>query len=167
MNNREATTYNAIIGITKSHELVVLEDIFTYKGSSLRGATGYTMRILTQTEIDERNEPSELKEYWQQAVEAGTTEDSLEDWSEGVKGEMASDQYFPLDDTSFREQTKEIYNKLSDEDRTAIENVLGVLGTDFVDFDCQSCGSCIPTDLDDYEVLLRPDLLEKVIEAKN
>lgn len=166
MQERKATTYLEIVGINKQGELVVLEDIFQYGDNGLKGATGFTMRPLTQEEIDERNEPSELKEYWQQAVEAGTTEDSLEDWTELAKSELGERQYFPFDDNSFRYDTDNAYSKLSDENKAIIDKEFGEIEKDFVDYDCVGCGRCLPTDHKDYRVLLRPDLHELIVKAE-
>lgn len=167
MENRKATEYNELVGISKDGGLVILEEIFSYGENGLKGATGYIMETLTQDQIDLARSEEQLKEYWQDAVANNMTEASLDEWVEGMNENYNDENgYFYGDDPSFRELTNEIYSNLSDEDKAVVKEHIGEKGKDFVDFDCQSCGRCMLTDHKDYSVLLRPDLLEKIIAVE-
>lgn len=161
------THYNKILGI-KNDTLVVLE--YTFEDSdNFKGAVGYIMNTLTQAEIDERKSFDYADKYmWKEAVQNDYTELGFEDWWQDLVDECEmSDELFPYDDNSFRYQTERLWEELSDEDRQKLEEVLGVMGEDFVTFDCAGGGRCITSEDDDWQVVLDEDLLNKCKELEN
>lgn len=158
---KEETKYNQIIGVTEEG-VVVLEKTFAHS-DNFKGASGYIISPLTQDEIDNGRDPDTLKEYWQEAVAGGYTEESLEDWAEKVNDEYNGEgrQYFYMDDPSSREDMDEAYNRLTSDQKAELDKVFGVKGKDFVDWDCRHCGRCIPIKDEDYIVVLNPELLEE------
>ena len=159
--------YNTIVGVDTHDELVILE--YTFKQGALKGATGYKMTVLTEGEIEYRStlEYNEdiVKEIWKEAVRTDKTEYGLEDFFEyNIQQNLNSDELYPFDDPSFRLQTENMYECLSDEDREAVENILGVYGEDYVTFTCTSCGRIFSKDITeaDFKVIIRPDLLEVI-----
>lgn len=160
MANNE-THYNAIVGVING-ELAVLE--YTFEDSeTFKGATGYRMRTMTQEYINGKKDLDDADDYlWKQAVAAGDTTLSLEDWWEDLCDEAKCSQlYFPFDDDSFRYKTNELYKALPDNDRKKVEKILGVKGIDYVDFDCSCCGRCLNANKE-WDVILRPDLVELI-----
>lgn len=155
------THYNAIVGVIDG-ELAVLEYTFEDSGN-FKGATGYRMRTMTQEYIDCRKDPDNADDdLWKQAVADGYTTLGLEDWWEDACDEAEmNDQYFPFDDNSFRYETNELYEALSDDDRKKVEEIMGVKGTDYVDFDCSCCGRCLNAN-EEWDLILRPDLVELI-----
>lgn len=163
-DNRESTTYNEIIGVAGG-EIVVLTDLFKYSGSSLKGATGFTIETLTDEQVTEMKDPENLKDLWIEAVKNEETTESLEDWANHLN-ELYSDyeQYCFSDDPSFRREMNKAYDKLTDENRAKIDELFGIRGKDFLDWNSRSCGRCIPTKESDYTILFRPDLLKLIQE---
>lgn len=60
MSNREATTYNIVLGTHDDGSVVILEDVFRYS-DSFQGATGSVIRPVTKADIKEAM--SEKVEY--------------------------------------------------------------------------------------------------------
>ena len=160
------THYDRILGV-KNNELVVLEYTFE-DGDNFKGTVGYTMSPITQSYIDERKSFDYAEKYmWQEAVANDSTELGFEDWWEEQVDECDMyDQLFPYDDNSFRYKTEELWENLSDEDRAKLEEVFGVMGEDFVTFDCSSCGRCVVDKDDDWQIILDKDLLDKCKEIE-
>lgn len=156
--------YNEIVGVLKNGEVAVLETTFQYTDrKNFKGATGYTMRPMLQQYIDEMNEDESLREYWEEAVAGGYTNKSLEDWAEEVRAELkGTDDLFYMDDTSFRKTFQKAYDKLTEDQKKQFNRVFGEKGKDFVEYDSQSCGRCLSSDPDDYQLILNPDLLKTI-----
>lgn len=167
VNYKYEKTYNEIIGITKDHRVVILDHIFEYS-DKFKGATRYEMRPLTQAEIDEANDVELASVYaedlWQIEVANGQTKLGLEEYTQDLIEQAQSDGlYFLGDDPSFRHDTDEAFDKLTDEQKKAFVKVLGEKGIDFMDWSSDCCGR-IGDDYKnwDWEILFRPDLLEEI-----
>lgn len=155
---RSETHYNAIVGIING-ELAVLD--YTFEDSdNFKGVTGYRMGTITQDYIDYMKHTVYTgKDIWKEMVEDDCTTLGLDDWWKNACDEAEmNDQYFPFDDTSFRYKTNEIYKALPNNDRKKIEEIMGVKGTDYVDFDCSNCGRCFHAN-EEWDLILRPDLV--------
>ncbi len=159
-------TYNEIVGITKDNTLVILDHVFEYT-DNFKGATRYEMTTLSQEDIDNSNGSDDYIEgLWRDAVQNSETTEGLTKYSEKFKEEFKEqfdDLYFVGDDSSFRCETDEAVEKLTDEQRAELESVLGVKGKDFVDWNAGCCGR-IGDDYKKWEwkKLFRPDLLELI-----
>lgn len=156
------TSYNKIIGVTTDNELVILE--YTFENSdNFKGATGYRMSTITEGYIEEKKSFDYADEYlWKDSVSNGYTDLGFEEWwEELVEDAEGSGYLYPYDDDSFRYETEELYDELSDEDRAKIEEVLGVKGEDYVTFESSSCGRCFEEDME-WAVLLEPELFEGI-----
>lgn len=161
---REETKINQIVGI-KDGELYVLERTFKHD-DDFKGATGYSMGTITQDYVDEMNDvdylEAELDYLWREAVQAGSTTDSLSDYMQSLVDECQFyDQLFPLDDNSFRYQTEKLVEELPAEQKAELEKVFGVMGEDYVTWNCIGCGRCFNTN-DEWDVVFRPGLLELI-----
>lgn len=161
---REETKINQIVGI-KQGELYILEDVFKYS-DGFKGATGYHMNIITQDYIDEMNDIDYLCEendyLWREAVQAGSTTDSLQEYMQSLVDECSYyDMLFPFDDNSFRYQTEKLVEELLTEQKAELEKAFGVMGEDFVTWNCSGCGRCFNAD-DEWDVIFRPDLVELI-----
>ena len=166
---REETKINQIVGI-KGGELYVLEDVFKYS-DGFKGATGYSMNTISQSYIDEGNEVDFLcEEYdylWREAVQAGSTTDSLQEFMQNWVDECSLyDQLYPFDDNSYRYDTEKLVKALPEEQKAELEKVFGVMGEDYVTWSVGSCGRCFKAD-DEWDVIFRPDLLELIKQYEN
>lgn len=85
------TTKRILAGVTENNELYFLEASITDRN----GYDEFTMSGFTVTPVTEEDKEAYEANYledeghhmWQQAVEAGTTYDSMEDWLEQVRDE--------------------------------------------------------------------------------
>lgn len=165
--SRISEKINEIVGI-KDGELVILEELFAYDDSDFKGATGYTMRPLTQKEIDDGNDIDYLvDEYdwlWRDAVAANKTDlglyDYLQEWVDacGYDGLL-----FPGDDYSYRSKTELLVERLPKEYKKIIEEHFGEQGEDYETWIISSCGRVF-SDSCELDVVLRPDLMERIKE---
>ena len=155
------TKHNAIVGVIDG-ELAILEYTFE-DGENFKGGVGYRMRTMTQEYIDCRKDPDNADEdLWKQAVAGDYTTLGLDDWWEDACDEAEMEgKYYPFDDDSYRYETNELYEALSDDDREKIEEIMGVKGEDYVDFECGSCGRCFNANAE-WDLILRPDLVELI-----
>lgn len=155
------TKHNAIVGVIDG-ELAILEYTFE-DGENFKGGVGYRMRTMTQEYIDCRKDPDNADEdLWKQAVAGDYTTLGLDDWWEDACDEAEMEgKYYPFDDDSFRYETNELYEALPDDDREKIEEIMGVKGEDYVDFECGSCGRCFNANAE-WDLILRPDLVELI-----
>lgn len=153
------THYNAIVGVIDG-ELAILE--YTFEDSeNFKGAVGHTMRTLTQEQIDSQKDEAD-EELWKGAVASGSTTLGLNDWWEDACDEAEMNNlYYPYDDDSYRYETNELYEALSDDNREKIEEIMGVKGEDYVDFECGSGGRCFNAN-EEWDLILRPDLVELI-----
>lgn len=166
--SRLTTKYNEVVGILEDGAIFVLEEAFKYD-DGFHGATHYTMYPMTQDDIDSRADEEEEQalcmDLWQQRVADGIETRGLEEFTDSVREELESDQYFIGDDPSFRGDMDEAVEKMTPEVRAKFEAEVGVKGKDFVDWDCSSCGRIGKDELH-FKTLLRPDLLEVIKEAE-
>jgi len=161
---REEIKINQIVGI-KDGELYVLEDLFKY-GDGFKGATGYHMGTISQSYIDEMNDINFLcEEYdylWREAVQAGHTTDSLQEYMQSWIDETSySDYLYPSDDNSFRYETEKLVEELPEDQKKQLEEVFGVMGEDFAAWFASGCGRCFNSN-DEWDVIFRPDLIELI-----
>lgn len=158
---RTKKEYNEIIGITKNGEIHMVDYIFedTLHGKPFCGATGSCFYPLTQEQVDDRKDPETLKDtydfLWREAVAEERTEDSLEDYMEQIVRESEwSGELFPGHDNSYVDKIPEDFQREYFADAVGFECVGG--GRMFSDVKAE-----------DYEVLLRPDLLKLIQEAES
>lgn len=162
---RKENKINKIVGI-KDDEIYVVEYTFGEDGEpkGFHGATGYSMRPLKQDEIDNGNDPYNNEDLWREAVGAGDTYLGLEDWFEGVLvANMWSDQLFPCDDTSNREEFNELIDELPEEQKKIIEDVFGEKGVKFVEWTSNGSGRCFSKD-DKWDYVLNQKVLDEIME---
>lgn len=150
------------VGI-KDGEIYIAEYFFDHRGYS-KGVTGWVMRPLTETEIEELNEPENYIEYyreiWKDAVQADRTEDGLEDFAENAARQ--EEGLYPGDDPSFRDETESIINALCEVDRDEILYYCGEYQT----WECSGCGRIFSKDID-FDYVFDFDLLDKIRETEN
>lgn len=167
-HERTSTEYNEIVGVLKSGCVFVLDDIFKYT-DGFKGATRYEMEILTKDQVEAQNDPDYIadmyKDYWQEEVAHNNTELELEDWAKEISENLSPDMYSFSDDPSFRKEMRKAYEQLSDEQKAAVDKATGK-DDKFVDWNCYCCGRCGKITKDDFALILRPDLLDKIIEAE-
>lgn len=157
--NRKFKVFNKIVGI-KDEAVYVLEEVFQYK-DGLKGATGYSMRPLTQDEIDTGNDTENLRDLWKDAVAYDQTEQGLEDYANDLRNWC--DGYFPSDDPSFRHGFHKILKELPEKHRLKIEQTFGILGKDYVDWTCDRCGRCFDAD-DKWDYVVDKRLVNTIIK---
>lgn len=155
--------YYEILGILKDGSLVMLDYIFidTLYDKPFCGATGTSFSPVSQEQIDERNNPENVKEeykyLWQESVKSGTTEDSLDDFIERLINDPNTDgEFFGHDNSYVHKIPEAIKEKYFPEAAT---------------FECTGGGRMFDADMkaSDFKVLLRPDLLKEIVkvEGKN
>ena len=113
---REELKINKLVGI-KDGEIYVLSECFKYS-DDFKGCTGYSMRPLTQEEIDRANDASygNLEDVWRDIVSSGGTLQGYEEWFEEAVAEAHdSGLYFPYDDLSYRYDFDSIIRNISSE----------------------------------------------------
>lgn len=171
MTNRKSTTYNEIIGITESNEIIILEDIFEYE-DGFKGATYNLMGVLTPEQITEANDPEHIyAEYdwlWQEAVQAGHTELGKKEFLDEFLENRKYDGYYTMsDDPSYRYETDEALEKLTKEQRAEFDNIFGVRGIAWVDFDCYGGGRVGDSYQKwEFKALFRPDLINEIAKVE-
>lgn len=162
MNTSERNTVNKAVGI-KNGEIYFIEYFFNH-GENFKGATGYSMRPLTEGEIDagnmEENYIEYYREIWKEAVRADQTEDGLEDFAENAA--HWDEGLYPGDDPSFRDEAEGIIAALPEVDRDEIRNYCG----DYQTWQCSSCGRIFSKDLD-FDYVFDVELLDKIREIEN
>jgi hypothetical protein len=166
---REETQINQIVGI-KDGELYVLEYVFKHS-DGFKGATGYHMGTISQSYIDEMNDPQYLEEefdyIWREAVQAERTTDSLQDFMQNWIDECSYyGQLYPSDDNSYRYETEKLIEELPADQKEKLEKVFGVMGEDFATWSCSGGGRCFNAN-DEWDIIFRPDLIELIIEYEN
>lgn len=112
---------NKVVGI-KDGEVYVLESVFNDNG--FKGATGYSMRPLTKEYAEERKEPENLRELWEEAVQAGMTELGLYAWAELVNKEADNEgKLFPTDDDSYRDEFEDLIEELPEDQKKQVKSM--------------------------------------------
>ena len=146
---RETLKINKLVGI-KDGEIYVLSKCFKY-ADNFKGCTGYSMRPLTQEEIDDANDSSrsDLEYIWRDSVAAGGTLQGYEEWfEEAVDEAQTSGLYFPCDDSSYRGDFDSlVLNISSDHCRKIIEH----FGTRVILDDGDLDESYLPDDEKDFD----------------
>lgn len=106
-----------LVGFSRDCDMMFLETLFWYN-SGFYGATGYNMRTLEQSEIDNgRNVDGNglFAEMWKCAVTNNNTTDSLSEFSKQMLSEAKdSGLFYPGDDDSFRYETEDAWDSLTD-----------------------------------------------------
>lgn len=165
---RKENKINKIVGI-KDYEIYVAEYTFGEDGEpkGFHGATGYSMGILKQYEIDEGNDPYNHEDLWVRAVSERETYLGLEDWVEQVLvANMYSDELFPYDNTSYREEFNELIDELPQEQKQIIEDVFGKKGIDFVEWTSSRGGRCFSKD-DKWDYVFNQEVLDEIMRFEN
>lgn len=140
------------VGITNAGELIMVDCLFNdeMNGSPFHGANGYSFVGITQSEIDERNDMTNVIDnygyLWQEAVKDGSTTDSQEDflqsWIDNCDG------YFIGQDTSY------IYD---------IPDTIKKMHFDGCEtFECISGGRMFPIKREDMMLIFDEDLFQAV-----
>lgn len=162
---RTSNKINEIVGI-RNGAVYVLEETFQYD-DGMKGAVGYSMRPLTQEEIDSASDPQNLRDLWVEDVKSDYTDLGLDDWIEDLENNMDSDQCYPFEDTSFRAEFKDLLENSSARIKRKIQETFGVEGEDYVDWSSSSCGRCFSVD-DKWDEVLNRGALEiiKQFEGK-
>lgn len=164
-NERKATTYNQIVGVLKTGDVFVLEDIFEYT-AGFKGATRYMMEPLTKQDIEDQNSPEYVRDYWEDAVSHRMTDLGLEEWTKEQVENIPDGLYSLSDDPSFREETAQAYDELTEDQKAELDEAVGK-DKNFVDWVCISCGRCGKISEDGFAVIFRPDLLKAIQEAES
>jgi len=114
MNNREQIDYNKLIGVI-GDEYIFLDYVFKHN-HGFKGATGTSLVAISQDEYEERTDPENIKERyedaWRETVRLGKTTAGLNEWvsiiiyNDGVE-ECAFDTSYWNSDmwTEIREKT--------------------------------------------------------------
>lgn len=160
--NRISNKINKIVGI-RDGAVYVLEETFQYGDKGMKGAVGYSMRPLTQEEIDSASDSQNLRDLWVEAVKADVTDLGLDEWVEDLEYGMDSNQHYPFEDTSFRTEFKKLLENSSARIQRKIQDVFGVEGEDYVDWSACSCGRCFSAD-DEWDEVLNKGALEIIKE---
>lgn len=156
---KEETTYKEVIGITVNDEIIMLNSIFKYE-DGFCGATGSVYNPIDQDYIDRRNDPQEVaSDYaflWREAVAAQQTEDSLENYMQLMidhEVDYGDGYYFGHDPgDSYLLEGSELQEKYF---------------PDAVTFENTGAGRIFDAkDRYEWKVVLRPDLLEKILEVE-
>ena len=169
-NDRQTTKYNQIVGVLKTGCVFVLDDTFKY-GDGFKGATRYEMEILTKQDVEIQNDPENVadiyEDQWQYEVAHNMTKLGLDDWAKEKIENLNPDLYSYSDDPSFREEMAEAYDKLTEEQKAALDKAVGK-DENFVDWSCYCCGRCgNEISEDDFAVILNPELLKAIQEAES
>jgi|TARA_R110000822_G_scaffold140208_1_gene277942 hypothetical protein len=122
-SSRKSFTHNKPVGI-KNGEIYFLNDVFNYK-DGMKGATGFSLRPLTQNEVDQRNTDEYYEDYyreiWQMEVQAESTEDGLSDWIENTIKPNEYDVEYAGHDSSYSEHYEEAKKHYDEEDVVCFE----------------------------------------------
>lgn len=163
-----------LVGIRQG-ELYILEDF----GSEEKYPTGWTMRPLFSSEIDQRNKPQEIIEYvreiWQEAVRAGKTEAGLKEFADLCEDESQfAGELFPGDITDKRLETENLVYALPEEQKKQLKDCLDI---DFNDdpepahakrlatWTLSSCGSVFAS-TQTWDFLFNPELWAKIWDCE-
>lgn len=124
-NNRKQRDYKKLIGRI-GNEYYFLDYIF-YNGKDFKGATGSIMSPLTEEEylerVDNYFDYDNMREFWQQAVEAKRTDLGLDDWIEMVKDTDGENGV--IDDSHENTYGEALKEKLGEEKAFRIECIGG------------------------------------------
>ena len=159
---RESTTYNSIVGV-KDGEIFVLEETFKHS-DTFKGAVGYSMRPLTQDDIDSGNDPEAVRDLWVDAVIGGHTDLGLEDYAEDMQ--RWCDGYYPCDDGSHRYQFNNLIDELPKKIQNKLKKIFGVRGEDYIDWQVSSGGRCFNSN-DKWELVIDEYALELIKQFEN
>lgn len=153
--NRKSVS--VLVGIANDDTLVFADGMFWY-GETFHGATGYNMSLMSPSQINRMrgdvDDNELLYEAWKHAVQNNMTEDSLADYSEELQRTAIDEEglLYYGDDPSFRFESNEIWNALTDEVRERVESVVGKRvdieddssSDEWCEFSVSSCGRSVP-----------------------
>ena len=109
MDNEE-TKYNKLIGKI-GDEYYFLDHTFNH-ADNFKGAVGSTMQPLTEEEYNERVDNyfdvDNIREFWQQAVEADKTDMGLDEWIEFVRNTDGEENVIDRSYPNYGEQLKKL-----------------------------------------------------------
>ena len=163
---RKETIYNQIIGI-KDGNLVLLNYIFD-NGNDFKGATGAYFEVLSQDEAERLTDDFDGDELWRMAVAAGDTTLGLDDWTaEYIYACKLDGLDFPMQDNSYLNELSRALNDLSEENLEDLHFYYENCGLSYEDyiFNCVGGGRCFDAN-DKWDVVFRPDLLEKIMAVE-
>ena len=152
-SKREEIKYNKPVGI-KDGSIYFLDYTFNHDGG-FKGATGTVLDPVSQSEIDDNNDPENVKELyrdiWVESVKGGHTEDSLDEF---VKNEIANcDGEYPMQDSS--------YSELHDEAKKHFS-------ADVVTFNCSGGGRCFDRKLlNSFDKVIDKELINTIKQYEN
>ena len=110
MSKKEETKYNKIVGRI-GNDYYFLDYTFLHS-DNFRGATGSKLSPLTEDEYNKRVEDyfniDNMREYWQQAVEAKKTDLGLDDWIELVRDTDGEEYIIDRSDEPYAEILREM-----------------------------------------------------------
>lgn len=144
---RKETRYDKLVG-EKDGDFYFCDYIF-YEGEDFKGATGTVLTPVTKEDYLDRTEGEGLLDYlreiWQQAVSAGQTEKSLEDWAEEVINIDGDEAVFDLSGYDLWGQLRQIgYNE-----------------EEYPVFQCSGGGRCFGR-FDKFDKVYDQELLDKI-----
>ena len=147
-NKREQIDYGKPVGI-KDGSIYFLDYVFNHH-DGFKGATGTILDPIAQSEIDENNDPENVKEWyrdiWQQSVESGNTENSLNDFVEECIDHC--DGEFPGHDMSYSEYHDEAFKHFDDDVKT---------------FNCSGGGRCFDHKLlNSFDTVIDQSLIDLI-----
>ena len=140
---------NIVLGIGEDDELYILDSIF-HDSNKWQGVTCYSVRYLSDEDIEERNDFDNVMDYcedlWRMAVQAGQTEEGLREWTEQYISDCYGDLY-PGWDGSFYQDTQRAIDKLPRNQQVELYKYYDQ--DDICDeftCECGSWGRCFPED---------------------
>lgn len=161
---------NIVLGIGEDDELYILDSIF-HDSNKWQGVTCYSMRHLSDEDIEERNEVDNVMDYcedlWREAVRAGCTEDGLREWTEQYINDCYGELY-PGWDGSFYTETQKAIGKLTRGQQVALYKYYDQ--DDICDeFTCEAggCGRHFPKDNQWKMKFVSDDLLDRLARIDN
>lgn len=155
------------LGIDEDNQLVFLSSM-----NPNGGASGVIMdATLTQDQVDEHNSldyvMGEYDYLWREAVANQDTEESLEDYCQGLIDQVEWDEgLFVGDDPSYRYETEGIIESLDEETREKVEAIVGVKDEDYVALTCSACGYIFhdqrSIDVSNWKLIVNPKLIDEI-----
>lgn len=140
-----------LVGKDTDGSFVFCESIFEYE-DGLKGAAGFTLRPITEEEYERRTDPEDpdtldyFEEFWCDAVRAGWTRESLEEYTKRVLAKDGDNIVFDLS------YFWDVENQLRD---------IGYSEEDYPIFECIGSGRCFDKD-SKYEVVYDSELLDRI-----
>jgi len=154
MTQRTETKYLKPIGI-KDGSIYFLN--YTFDHGDFKGATGIVLDPISKNYIADLTSEDWIdysRDLWVDAVQSGSTEDSLEDFAESVKDENESyGRLFPGHDDSYSELYKQAHKHFDDSVET---------------FNCSGGGRCFNEELlNSFDKVIDPELIKIIKEFES